>query len=88
MSGAQPGQLGSGIGVGLTGSVFSNGWPGFRSASVPGASAAPEGPGTITQSAFGVPSGGGAAPNVGIRGALISTIALVLLGVFWWSLPK
>ena len=86
MSGAQPGQLGAGIGIG--GSVFSNGWPGFRSASVPAATAAPEGPGTITQSAFGAPSVGGGAPNVGARAAIISTVALVLLGVFWWVLPK
>ena len=86
MSGAQPGQLGSGIGI--TGSVFSNGWPGFRSASVPAATAASEGPVTITQSAFGAPSGGQTAPNVGVRGALISTVALFLLGLFWWSLPK
>ena len=86
MSGAQPGQLGTGIGIG--GSVFSNGWPGFRSASVPAATMQPEGPQTIAQSAFGAPGGPGTEPNVGSRAALISTAALVLLAVFWWILPK
>jgi hypothetical protein len=86
MSGAQPGQLGTGIGIG--GSVFSNGWPGFRNASVPAATIAPEGPQTITQAAWGAPATGGAAPNIGSRAALISTVALVLLAVFWWTLPK
>lgn len=84
--GAQPGQLGAGISLG--GSVFSNGFPGFRAAAVPGASTVPEGPVTITQQAFGVPSVGGSYARKGIAGAAISTAALVLLGLFWWSLPR
>jgi hypothetical protein len=75
------------LGTGLSGSVFSNGYPGYQSAAVPGASTVPEGPVTITQQAFGVPSpsSGG---RKGLHAAGIGTIALGLLFFIWWTLPR
>lgn len=75
------------LSTGLTGSVFSNGYPGYGSAAVPAASTVPEGPSTITQAAFGVP-GNGPGGRKGLTAAAVSTFALVLLGFMWWSLPR
>jgi len=75
------------LGTGVSGSVVGGLYGGYGSASVPAASGVPEGPGTITQQAFGVPSAG-AGPAVGLHAAGISTIALVLLGFIWWALPR
>jgi hypothetical protein len=81
------------IGTGLNGSVvgglyggYGNGTPG--SAAAPAASGIPEGPGTITQQAWGVPPATGAGAGIGLRAASIGTIALVLLGIIWWTLPR
>lgn len=60
---------------------------GYGAASVPGASTVPEGPMTITQQAFGVPPAGGGSSH-GIRAAAISTGALILLALIWWTLPR
>lgn len=83
MAGPMAGQLGAGLGLG--GSVFANGYPG--GALVPGASTVPEGPATITQQAFGVPSAGSGGKK-GLTCAALSTLALVALGFIWWSLPR
>lgn len=80
--------LNGAAGVGLGGSVFQNGWPGFAAASTPGASTVPEGPATITQQAFGVPSAGDAGSRKGLCVAGLGTGALVLLAFIWWALPK
>ena len=82
MSGAQ---LGSGIG--LSGSVFARGYPGYASAAVPAATTVPEGPSTITQQAYGVPgvSGNG---SKGTLAAFIGTLAIGALIFLWWSLPR
>lgn len=80
---------GLGLGTGLNGSVVGNLYGGYGGASVPGVSTVPEGPTTITQQAFGVPPAtGGSGKNVGIRAACISTGALILLVVMWWTLPR
>lgn len=75
------------LGTGFRGSAVGNLYGGYGSASVPAASTVPEGPMTITQSAFGVPPAGGT-QNHGIRAAAISTGALILLGLIWWTLPR
>jgi hypothetical protein len=82
------GPLAGQFGVGLGGSVFANGFPGYPSAALPGASTVPEGPSTITQSAWGVPAAGSSAGNQGITAGAISTLALVVLAFIWWSLPR
>lgn len=75
------------LGAGIGGSAFANGWPGFPNASTPGASTVPEGPATISQQAFGVPSAGGdSSKGLAIAGA--GTAALAILAFIWWSLPK
>ncbi len=73
------------LGTGLSGSVFANGWPG--GAAVPAASTVPEGPVTITQQAFGVPSPSSGSRK-GLFGAGIGTFALIALAFIWWSLPR
>jgi hypothetical protein len=75
------------LGTGVTGSVVGNLYGGYGSAGVPAASGIPEGPGTITQQAWGVPSASGST-GVGIKAAALSTAALVLLGFIWWALPR
>lgn len=77
--------LSSGLGIG--GSVFSGGYPGYASAGVPAASTVPEGPSTITQQAYGVPgvNGGG---RKGLTAAAIGTAAIAALVFLWWSLPR
>jgi hypothetical protein len=79
-----PGQLG--VGLGLGGSVFAQGYP-STGAFVPAASTVPEGPATITQRAFGVPSAG-AGGSKGLTCAGIGTAALALLAFIWWTLPR
>jgi hypothetical protein len=87
MPGAQPGQLGAGLG--LTGSVFANGWPGAVYPGAGAASGVPEGPATITQQAFGVPGpGSGMGKRRGLTAAGIGTLALAALVFIWWSLPR
>jgi len=83
-----------GSGVNLNGSAVGNLYGGYGSGR-PGSAAAPaatgisEGPATITQQAWGVPPATGASSgNVGIRAACVSTLALVLLGFIWWTLPR
>ena len=84
MAGPMAGQLGAGLGIG--GSVFANGYPGALAAG--GApSALPEGPATITQRAFGVPTAGGGG-NKGLTCAAIGTVALAVLAFIWWTLPR
>jgi hypothetical protein len=74
-------------GIGLNGSVFAGGYPGYSGAAVPAASTVPEGPTTITQQAYGVPGVSGGSRK-GLTCAAIGTGALVLLGFIWWSLPR
>lgn len=74
-------------GIGMNGSVFAGGYPGYGAAAVPAASTVPEGPSTITQQAYGVPgvSGGG---KKGLTAAAIGTAAIFALVFIWWSLPR
>ena len=80
-------QLGSGVSGQVTGSVIPGLYGGYGGASVPAASNIAEGPVTITQQAWGVPSASGGG-GVGIKAAGISTAALILLGFIWWALPR
>jgi hypothetical protein len=73
--------------TGLNGSVVGGLYGGYGGASVPPATGVPEGPGTITQQAWGVPPADGGS-NVGLKAAGISTLALVTLVVIWWVLPR
>jgi hypothetical protein len=73
--------------TGLNGSVVGNLYGGYGSAGVPAASGVPEGPGTITQQAWGVPSAGDGR-NLGLSAATISTLALIALVALWWTLPR
>ena len=75
------------VATGLTGSVVGNLYGGYGGEAVPGVSGVPEGPQTITQQAWGVPSAGGGS-RLGLWGAGIGTAALVVLGFIWWALPK
>jgi hypothetical protein len=75
------------LGTGVNGSVVGNLYGGYGAAAVPAASGIPEGPGTITQQAWGVP-GPGSGSRLGLHAAGISTAALVLLVFIWWSLPR
>jgi len=75
------------FGAGLGGSVFVNGYP-SAGAFVPGASTVPEGPSSITQRAFGVPSGIDDGGGKGLTVAGLGTLALAVLAFIWWSLPK
>lgn len=75
-------------GIGLGGSVFAGGYPGYTNGSaVPVATTVPEGPSTITQAAFGVP-GQGSGGSKGLTVAAIGTAALAALAFIWWSLPR
>jgi hypothetical protein len=74
-------------GTGVTGSVVGGLYGGYGGAAVPSASNVPEGPATITQQAWGVPSASGRG-GLGLKAAGISTAALVLLGFIWWALPR
>jgi hypothetical protein len=76
------------LGTQLDGSVVGGLYGGYGGASVPAASNIPEGPVTITQQAFGVPSASGGGSRVGITGAAIGTGALILLVFIWWALPR
>lgn len=78
---------GLGLKTGLNASAVGNLYGGYNGAAVPAASTVPEGPSTITQQAFGVPPWTGPG-NHGIKAAAISTAALILLGVIWWTLPR
>jgi hypothetical protein len=75
------------LGTGVSGSVVGNLYGGYGGAAVPAASGIPEGPGTITQQAWGVPSASGGS-NIGLHAAGISTLALVALVFIWWALPR
>lgn len=75
------------LGTGVTGSVVGNLYGGYGGAAAPAASGVPEGPGTITQQAWGVPSPSSGS-RVGLHAAGISTLALVVLGFIWWALPR
>ena len=75
------------LGTGVTGSVVGGLYGGYGGASVPAASAVPEGPSTITQQAFGVPSAGRGS-RVGLSAAGIGTAALAVLVFIWWALPR
>jgi hypothetical protein len=75
------------VATGLTGSVVGNLYGGYGGAAVPAATGIPEGPQTITQQAWGVPSAG-SGPRLGLWGAGIGTGALLLLAFIWWSLPR
>lgn len=74
--------------TGLNGSVVGGLYGGYGGASVPAASTVPEGPRTITQQAFGVPSATSPSGSLGLKAAGISTGALILLAVIWWMLPR
>ena len=74
------------LGTGVSGSVVGNLYGGYGGAAGPGVSNVPEGPGTITQQAWGVPSAGQS--MLGLHAAGISTAALVLLVFIWWALPR
>lgn len=75
--------------TGLNGSVIGGLYAGYGSAAVPAASSIPEGPATITQQAFGVPSASSSGGSrVGLTAAAIGTGALVLLALIWWALPR
>jgi hypothetical protein len=74
------------LGTGVSSSVVGNLYGGYGSAAVPGVSTVPEGPSTITQQAWGVPSSGGS--MIGLHAAGISTGALILLAFIWWALPR
>lgn len=75
------------LGTGVSGSVVGGLYGGYGGASVPAASAVPEGPRTITQQAFGVPPAGGRS-KLGLHAAAIGTAALGLLAFIWWALPR
>lgn len=75
------------LGTGVTGSVVGNLYGGYGGAAVPAASGVPEGPGTITQQAWGVPSPSSGSV-LGLQAAGISTGALILLVFIWWALPR
>jgi hypothetical protein len=75
------------LGTGVSGSVVGSLYGGYPAAAVPAASTVPEGPGTITQQAFGVP-GVGQGPRTGLHAAGIGTLALALLAFIWWALPR
>lgn len=74
--------------TGLSGSVVGGLYGGYNGASVPAASGVPEGPVTITQQAFGVPSASSGTGAVGLTAAGIGTAALALLFFIWWALPR
>ncbi len=73
--------------TGLSGSVVGGLYGGYGGASVPAASGIAEGPGTITQQAWGVPGPGGGR-RVGLAAAGIGTAALAALVFIWWALPR
>ena len=75
------------LGTGVSGSVVGDLYGGYGNASVPAASGIPEGPGTITQQAWGVPSAGGSR-NTGLHAQGISAVALGILVFIWWVLPR
>jgi hypothetical protein len=75
------------LGTGVTGSVVGNLYGGYGGAAVPGVSTVPEGPATITQQAWGVPSASSGS-RIGLHAAGISTAALIVLGFIWWALPR
>lgn len=75
------------LGSGIQASVFESGYPGYGAAAVPMASTVPEGPGTITQQAYGVPGVGRSGQKGGLAAA-IGTAAVFALVFLWWSLPR
>lgn len=76
------------VATGLNGSVVGGLYGGYGGAAVPAASGIPEGPTTITQQAFGVPSATRSGRRIGLSASAISTGALVLLAFIWWALPR
>lgn len=76
------------LGTGFRGSAVGSLYGGYNGASVPPASTVPEGPGTITQQAWGVPPATGQPPARGLHAAAIGTAALILLVVMWWTAPR
>lgn len=74
--------------TGLNGSVVGGLYGGYPAASVPAATGIPEGPTTITQQAWGVPSVSSGGSRLGLKAAGISTGALVLLAFIWFALPR
>lgn len=75
------------LGTGVGGSVVGGLYGGYPPAAVPAASTVPEGPRTITQQAYGVPSVT-SGTRIGLHAAGIGTIALGLLAFIWWALPR
>lgn len=73
--------------TGLNGSVVGSLYGGYPGAAVPAASGIPEGPATITQQAFGVPSATRGS-RVGLSASAIGTVAIGLLIFIWWALPR
>lgn len=73
--------------TGLSGSVVGGLYGGYGGAAVPAASGVPEGPGTITQQAWGVPGAGGGS-RLGLSAAAIGTAAVAALVFIWWALPR
>lgn len=74
--------------TGLNGSVVGGLYAGYGSAATPAASGVAEGPATITQQAWGVPSASGGGSRLGLTAAAIGTGALLLLAAIWWALPR
>lgn len=76
------------LGTGVGGSVVGNLYGGYGTGSaVPAPAGIPEGPRTITEQAYGVPSAT-SGTRVGLHAAGIGTIALGLLAFIWWALPR
>jgi hypothetical protein len=75
------------LATGLTGSVVGSLYGGYGGASTPAATGIPEGPATITQQAWGVPSPG-SGRRLGLTAAGIGTAALAALVFIWWALPR
>jgi hypothetical protein len=73
---------------GLGASVFAGG--GYPGAATPAsAGASPQGPTSIGQKAFGIVTGNEGFHATGFWGAVGGgTLAIVLLGFIWWSLPR
>ena len=68
------------------------GWGAGTSAAFPGTSGTnagvPQGPRTAAAAGFGTSVGGGGADIKTHATLTIGTLALVILGYIWWSLPR
>lgn len=72
--------------TGLGGGFALGTWPGTNGTA---ANASPQGPLTAAQQGFGVQAGGTAGVSAHAIGVLSTgTLALALLVVLWWSLPR